>query len=31
MGHGYRSARLRTLRGTHPSGFDNLRLLASAA
>ncbi len=29
-GYGYRNARLRTLRNTHPSGFDNLRLLASA-
>lgn len=29
-GLGYRSARLRTIRATHPSGYDNLRLLASA-
>jgi SAM-dependent methyltransferase len=30
MGFGYRTARLRTLRDSHPSGYDNLRLLASA-
>lgn len=30
LGFGYRTARLRTFRSTHPSGYDNLRLVASA-
>lgn len=30
LGLGYRTARLRTVRSTHPSGYDNLRLVASA-
>jgi SAM-dependent methyltransferase len=29
IGYAYRTAQLRTLRETHPSGYDNLRLLAS--
>jgi SAM-dependent methyltransferase len=29
MGFAYRALSLRTLRSTHPSGFDNIRLLAS--
>lgn len=29
MGFGYRATRLRTLRSAHPSGYDNLRLVAS--
>jgi SAM-dependent methyltransferase len=29
LGYGYRALTLRTLRGTHPTGMDNLRLLAS--
>ena len=28
MGYGFRALRLRTLRTVHPTGFDNLRLLA---
>jgi hypothetical protein len=28
LGYAYRAARLRTLRNTHASGFDHLRLIA---
>jgi 2-polyprenyl-3-methyl-5-hydroxy-6-metoxy-1,4-benzoquinol methylase len=31
LGYAYRAARLRTLRATHRSGFDHLRLVARAA